>query len=68
MNLEKHCDTCAYSYQIKNREHLRLSRKIRQHCCNPEYNSSEYTSEMFMEDRRHDYCRFWTPREEGKAS
>ena len=68
MDLKKHCDTCVYSYQAKNRGPLRLFRKTRQHCRNPEYNSSEYTSEMFMEDRSHDYCRFWTPREEGKAS
>ena len=43
MDLEKYCDTCAYSYQGKNRERLRLSHKSRQHCSNPEYNSSEYT-------------------------
>jgi len=66
--LTKHCDTCAYSYQTKDREPLRLSRKTRQHCRNPEYNSPEYTSEMFMEDRSHDYCRFWTPREERNVS
>ena len=68
MDLEKHCDTCAYSYQVKNRGPLRLFYKARQHCKCPEYNSPEYTSVMFMEDRSHDYCRFWTPKEEGKAS
>ena len=47
---------------------MRLIYKARQRCNCPEYNSPEYTSEMFMEDRSHDYCRFWTPREEGKAS
>ena len=68
MDLEKHCDTCIYSYQAKNRGPLRLIYKARQHCNCPEYNSPEYTSEMFMVDRSHDYCRFWTPRKEGKAS
>jgi len=68
MDLEKHCDTCAYSYQTKGRESLLSLRKLRQHCHNPQYNSLEYTSEMFMEDRSHDYCRFWTPREERNVS
>ena len=66
--MEKHCDTCVYSYQAKDRETILPIRKLRQHCRNPTYNSPEYTSEMFMEDRGHDYCRFWTPKEERKAS
>jgi len=62
--LNKHCNTCAYSFQAKDRESLFSIRKTRQHCKNPEYNSLEYTREMFAEDREHDYCRFWTPVEE----
>ncbi len=68
MDLEKHCDTCAYSYQDKNWKPLRLFYKPRQHCKCPEYNAPEYTCEMFMEDCSHDYCRFWTPREERNVS
>ncbi len=66
--MEKHCDTCAYSYQTKDKETILPIWKLRQHCGNPTYNSPEYTHEMFMEDRGHDYCRFWTPKEERKAS
>ncbi len=66
--MNKHCDTCAYSYQTKDRESSLPIHTLRQHCRNPKYNSPEYTHEMFTADREHDYCRFWTPREERKAS
>ncbi len=53
---EKSCDTCAHSYMES--EGLRL----RQKCRSPEYNSPDYTSGMFMEDREQGCCRFWSPR------
>ena len=52
---EKNCNTCAHSYMEG--ENFRL----RQKCRSPEYNSTAYTQEMFMEDRGQGYCRFWTP-------
>ena len=34
--------------------------RLRQKCRSPEYNSPDYTSGMFMEDRERGLCRFWT--------
>ena len=34
--------------------------RLRQKCRSPEYNSPDYTSGMFMEDRERGFCRFWT--------
>ena len=52
---EKNCATCAHSFMES--EGLRL----RQKCRSPEYNSPDYTSGMFMEDRERGFCRFWSP-------
>ena len=66
--MKKHCDTCIYSYQSKDRDSLLPFRKLRQHCRNPHYNAPTYTHTLFMEDREKDYCRFWAPGAERKAS
>lgn len=52
---EKSCNTCKHSYM--EREDFNL----RQKCRSPEYNSPDYTFDMFMEDRERGYCRFWSP-------
>lgn len=52
---EKSCNTCAHSYM--EREDF----KLRQKCRSPEYNSPDYTFDMFMEDQERGYCRFWSP-------
>lgn len=66
--MEKHCDTCAYSYQTGDKETVLPFRKLRQHCRNPEYNAPAYTQTSLLEDWGKDYCRFWTPGTERKAS
>lgn len=52
---EKSCDTCKHSYMED--EDFKLWQK----CGSPEYNSPDYTFDMFMEDRERGYCRFWSP-------
>ncbi len=42
--MEKHCDTCAYLYQAKDRETVLPIRKLRQRCGNLAHNLSEYPS------------------------
>lgn len=56
---DERCNSCAHSYM--DREGLRL----RQKCRSSEYNSPDYTSGMFMEDRKRGLCRFWTPEIQG---
>ncbi len=51
---EKHCGTCAFSYYPEG--------EAREHCSNPNYNSSTYTHDMLMEDWGQGHCRFWTPK------
>lgn len=65
---KKHCNTCACSYYTKDREWPSQIQKTRQHCCNPEYNATDYTSDMYLEDWGRSYCRFWTPKEERNVS
>ena len=55
---EKHCDTCKYSYlEIENGHKM-------QHCSSSDYNGSDYTHAMRMEDwDKGPYCRFWAQKE-----
>jgi len=66
--MKKHYDACACSYKARDRKSLLPIREQRQHCSNPNYNSPDYTGDMFMEDRKRNYCRFWTPGNERKVS
>ena len=62
--MKKHCDLCLYSYETKDRESRLPCRKLRQHCCNPNYNARPYSFPLYYEGWNTDYCRFWTPRSE----
>ena len=63
---EKHCNTCDYPYQAI--EPTETGAVVRQRYASPDYNSPNYTHEMFMEDRARNYCRFWTPKQKGFLS
>ena len=54
--MEKHCDTCDYSYME------REGFVLRQKCRSTEYNAENYTHELLMEDWGRGHCRFWTPK------
>ena len=38
---------------------------LRQHCTSEKYNSPEYTEEMYLEDMKAGYCRFWASQQKG---
>ena len=63
----KTCSTCKYSYRAQDRSRHPSIGLLRQYCRNPRYNSLEYTSEMFEEDRKDNRCRFWAPIENEKG-
>ncbi len=62
-DIQKHCDTCRYSYvgQEKNAyaEHGFI---LVQRCSNEKYNNSGYTNKMLLEDWGRGHCRFWAPK------
>lgn len=57
----KRCSTCRYAYYKQDRSRHPTIGLLRQHCSNKQYNSPDYTSEMYQEDRKHGCCRFWAP-------
>lgn len=61
---KKSCDNCRYSYFKQDASRHPTIGLLRQHCRNEQYNSEEYTTEMAMEDREQDHCRFWAPMDE----
>lgn len=62
--IEKHCNTCAFSFYETNKSAYIPSGVKMQHCSNPVYNSPEYTQEMLLEDWGLGHCRLWTPQTE----
>lgn len=58
--MRKHCNTCSHVYYA-----IESGSVVRQRCASPDYNSPNYTHEMFMEDRDRDHCRFWSPKQKG---
>lgn len=62
IKIEKHCDTCRYSYMEPERARDRIY--LRQKCRNPDYNSSKNVHDNVTEDWGRDFCRFWTPKKE----
>ncbi len=58
----KHCNTCKHSYNVTEFKVWGLLGVNRQHCNCADYNASEYTHKMLMEDWGKDYCRFWSPK------
>ena len=60
--MEKHCNTCEYSFDVIEKNlHIPEGVKM-QHCGSFDYNSPAYTHKMLMEDRGKGYCRFWAPK------
>lgn len=60
--MERHCNTCEYSYQA-----ISFSNKpLGQNCNNVYYNDSEYTSQMLLDDiQKYDAgCRFYKCKED----
>ena len=66
--ISKSCDNCRYSYSEQDTSRHPTIGLLRQHCRNEHYVSEEYTTEMSMEDRGQDHCRFWAPIEEGLSA
>lgn len=64
--VKKNCDTCKFSYYKKDTSQHPTIGVLRQHCSSEGYNSPSYTEEMFMEDLKKGYCRFWAAGEERK--
>ena len=64
--IKKCCSTCKFSYYAKDTSRHPAIGILRQHCASKNYNSQEYTEEMYLEDFKNGYCRFWTPNEERK--
>lgn len=62
--VKKNCDTCLFSYYKKDTSQHPTIGVLRQHCSSEGYNSPSYTEEMFMEDLKKGYCRFWAANEE----
>lgn len=63
--VEKHCNTCQYSYLESERSSFRIA--LRQKCGNPDYHSSNSLYGNIMEDWSRDFCCFWTPKTERTA-
>jgi len=59
--VKKSCGNCRYSYSKQDTTQHPTIGLLRQHCRNEQYTSSEYTEEMYLEDRGRGYCRFWAP-------
>lgn len=63
--MERHCDHCLYSYHTHDRESRLPIRTWRQHCGNPHYNRIHPHVPLDLEAN---FCRFWVPLEERRAS
>ena len=62
-DITKRCSTCRYSYYEQDQSKHPTIGLLRQYCSNRQYNSPEYTEEMYLEDRQQNRCRFWAPME-----
>ena len=67
-DVKKNCDTCLFSYYKKDTSQHPTIGVLRQHCSSEGYNSPSYTEEMFMEDLKKGYCRFWASNEGRKEN
>ena len=61
--MKKSCDTCRYAYYEQDRSRHPTIGLLRQLCSNRQYNSGEYTTKMYLEDRGSGHCRYWEPEE-----
>lgn len=60
--VEKHCNTCRWSYMEKEINGKAESEVVnRQYCSHEIYTSPAYTHEMLMAEIGRGYCRFWAP-------
>lgn len=59
-DIERHCDTCRFSYLEPERGQDRIY--LRQRCSSPDYNALKNVHDSMMEDWGRDFCRFWAPK------